>query len=209
MGDELFSKLPREIILNIFGRLSLRDLFSLTETSTALWHLGGDPLLWRDFPLHVSWINGVHMKEVLDMPRMAALSSIFLSSVEIENIHQVQLDLMASRGLKYISCISCDFSKVQPELFSSFVAKIKTVSLKYMGSKQLYSLQKIQMFKKLSHPSSLKRLELFCMDLTEIPAEIFKKIFPQLEYVNFKGCNLTAEQRQILKLHHISLLGQR
>ena len=71
--------LPVEVVLNIFNKLSLRDLSSVILVSKLWRDIGLDPGLWKQFALRVKGDNLNMVRAVLANPRFSSMEIVKIS----------------------------------------------------------------------------------------------------------------------------------
>ena len=182
--------LPSELLLMIFKKLLITDLKSVMLVCKYWRSMGGDPILWKKFPVLIE--NPHQFTQVLSIPRLSCLEHITIDGLyefnaRYENFH---VDFLLERGGVKILEIgeTADLRNVFPEKLAKLVNKCEIVELGYNLTKR----QMREIFSEMSSSvTNLKKLWL-PDDVHHVPADMLAEGLVKIPHITLS--NITQKQ---------------
>ncbi|RPB03636.1 hypothetical protein L873DRAFT_1786656 [Choiromyces venosus 120613-1] len=191
-GVDSFSKLPTEIISNIFSYLSYNDLSSCLSICREWYYIGNDPLLWHD--LDLSNLRSTSLPHFL-VPRtlhkhLTTCRSLTIDapiSIGVQHILILLKCASQSPNLRSLSLTSIPNIRSQTKTLEQFFLSTKSQNLQHVDlSKTSISTSVIQALLQTSR-KTLKSLNLEFSNI-EDPALRAIAQFEVLEHLSLLDC---------------------
>jgi len=191
---DLTYKLPQEILEKILWYLDTRDLCNFIQLSKRCYNVGVSHKLWANTRISKKYmINRVindNESPLPDIPRFKEITHVDLSYLyllpkdwctllySVINTKQIEsLDISYGQNLEY----------VEEALIGDALASIRTV---YMNKINLSDHRLENVLKAIIRNKITKELHVSMVDLSQVPAQVFKDLVDSLEFLNVKSCYL-------------------
>ena len=216
----IMEKLPTEILLYIFEKLSYRDLKMVMLVCSRWREIGEIPRLWSSFPVIVKSRNMSVIPEILSMRRMQGLKKLMIETKLSEKVSQTIVRHpglgefeMSQRNdeqtiisvIKVICSKVCqgiilklnnkNISGIDAVLLVGAVTKLETLEI---SNTKLTQQQIVAILTVVSEGRKMTKLDINSNNMSGVDPELLAKTVTKTKIFNVGDTNLTQQQAEAI-----------